>query len=309
MNRRLLGTIQMTITALIWGTAFVAQSVGMDHVGPWTFICTRNIIGSLVLIPVIMFITKAEEKKNIAAGMEDPLPLTAMSRPKIRKMTIIGGICSGFFLFTASLLQQYGICETSVGKAGFITALYIIMVPFISIILKKKIGLNEWISAIIAIVGFYIMSIQGHEAINRGDLLIFFCAILFSAQILCVDYFVDHVNPVAMSSVQFAFSAVAGAIGMMIFEKPDMASILAAAGPIMYAGFMSSGVAYTLQIVGQKNLEPTLASLLMSLESVFAALTGWLILKQAMSCKEIIGSLLVFAGVILAQIPVKKVQD
>ena len=305
MNRRLLGTIQMTITALIWGTAFVAQSVGMDHVGPWTFICTRNVIGSLVLIPLIIFLTKAEEKKNREAGMEDPVPLTSMARADVRKTTIIGGLCCGVFLVSASLFQQYGICETSVGKAGFITALYIIIVPFLSIFLKKRIGINEWISAIIAVAGFYIMSIQGRPTINRGDIMLLVCAFLYSMQILCIDHFVDHVNPVAMSSVQFAVSAVVGAVGMFLFEQPAMADIIAAAGPIMYAGFMSSGVAYTLQIVGQKNLEPTLASLLMSLESVFAALAGWVILHQVMSGKEIIGALLVFAGVILAQIPVK----
>jgi len=306
MNRRILGTIQITITAIIWGSAFVAQSVGMDYVGPWTFICTRNIIGALILIPVIIFITRTEEKKNIAEGKEDPVSAISMSRPEIRKKTIIGGLCSGFFLFTASLAQQIGICETSVGKAGFITALYIILVPFISIFLKKKIGLNEWISAFIAIIGFYIMSVQGNEAINRGDLLILLCAFLFSCQILCVDYFVDYVNPVAMSSVQFALCAVLGAVGTLVIERPTMADIAAAAMPILYAGIMSSGVAYTLQIIGQKNLEPTLASLLMSLESVFAALTGWLVLHQVMSCKEIIGSVLVFAGVIIAQIPVKE---
>ena len=150
------------------------------------------------------------------------------------------------------------------------------------------------------------MSIQGKPEINKGDLMILACAALFSMQILSIDYFVDRVNPVAMSSVQFAVSAVVGAVGMLIFEKPTISGIMAAAVPILYAGFMSSGVAYTLQIVGQKNLEPTLASLLMSLESVFAALAGWIILHQVMSGKEIMGALLVFAGVILAQIPVKK---
>ncbi len=259
----------------------------------------------MVLIPLIIFLTKTEEKKNIDAGLEDPVPLTAMSRPEVRKTTIIGGICCGVFLVSASLLQQYGICETTVGKAGFITALYIILVPFLSIFLKKKVGVNEWISAIIAVVGFYIMSIQGKPEINKGDLMILACAALFSMQILSIDYFVDRVNPVAMSSVQFAVSAVVGAVGMIIFEKPTMSGIMAATVPILYAGFMSSGVAYTLQIVGQKNLEPTLASLLMSLESVFAALAGWIILHQVMSGKEIIGALLVFAGVVLAQIPVK----
>lgn len=305
MNKRLKGTLQLTLTSFIWGVAFVAQSVGMDYVGPWTFICARYILGGLVLIPVIYLISQLEYKQHIAAG-KDGLPRMSLKDPQVRKNTLIGGLFCGVFLVSASLFQQYGILETSVGKAGFITALYIIIVPFLSIFLHKKIGLNEWISALIAVAGFYIMSIQGKPSINRGDILLLICAFLYSMQILVIDHFVEKVNPVAMSCVQFFVSAIVGGIGMFILETPTWSSLIAAAIPILYAGIMSSGVAYTLQIIGQKNLEPTLASLLMSLESVFSALAGFVILKQILSTKEIIGCVLVFAGVILAQLPQKK---
>lgn len=298
----------MTITALIWGTTFVAQSVAMDNLGPWSFNCLRNILGTLVLIPIIIFIEKMETNRNIAQSAKDPLPAMSLKRPEVLKRTIIGGICSGIFLASASLFQQYGLLETTVGKAGFITALYIILVPFLSIFLRKKIGLNEWISAFIAVAGFYIMSIQGKPTVNRGDIVLLICALLFSMQILAIDHFVDSVNTVAMSCVQFFVSMVISSFGMFFIEHPSIADIQSAAIPILWAGIMSSGIAYTLQIVGQKNLEPTIASLIMSLESVFSAIAGYFILHQILSAKELIGCGLVFFAVILAQIPFKKKQ-
>lgn len=295
MSRKLKGTIQLLICSFIWGVAFVAQSVGMDYVGPWTFICSRYLIGAVVLIPVIIFFDKYDSKKaEVAVSKEE--------KQKIWKNTLIGGLCCGVFLVSASLFQQYGILYTSVGKAGFITALYIIIVPFLSIFLHKKIGLNAWISAIIACVGFYLLSIQGQDTINKGDILLLVCSVLYSMQILTIDKYVEKVNTIAMSSVQFAVCAVVGAVGMFVFETPTWSAICQAAGPILYAGVMSSGVAYTLQIVGQRNLPPTVASLLMSLESVFSALAGWVILGQRLSFKELMGCTLVFTGVIIAQI-------
>lgn len=295
----------MTITALIWGTTFVAQSVAMDHLGPWSFNCLRNILGTLVLIPVIYVIEKSETRRNMAKNIADPTPEMSLKRPEVRRLTLIGGCVSGIFLASASLFQQYGIIETTVGKSGFITALYLIIVPFLSIFLKKKIHLNEWISAFIAVGGFYIMSIQGRPTINRGDLILLVCALLFSMQILAIDHFVDSVNPVAMSCVQFFVSMVISSFGLFFIERPTMADISAAAIPILWAGLMSSGIAYTLQIIAQKNLEPTLASLLMSLESVFSAIAGYFILHEKLSTRELIGCALVFGAVLLAQIPVK----
>lgn len=309
MNKKIIGTIQLTLTSLIWGIAFVAQSVGMDYVGPWTFNCSRSILGCLILIPVIFLFSPKENSKDSHLRDANHSEAPAESEHKaLLKNTVIGGILSGLCLCSATMFQQYGILETSVGKAGFITALYIILVPFLSIFLKKKIGLNQWISALIAVGGFYIMSIHGHESINRGDLMLLICALLFSAQILVIDHYVSKVNPIAMSSIQFAVSAIICCLGMFIFEEPTMSNILAAKVPILYAGIMSSGVAYTLQIVGQKNLPPTPASLLMSLESVFSALAGFVILHQILSGKEIVGCILVFTGVILAQLPEKKSQ-
>lgn len=300
MNKKLKGTIQLTLTSLIWGIAFVAQSVGMDYVGPWTFNCIRSILGCLILIPVILLFSPKDKTVNSTNGIQ-----TANSKKALIKNTVIGGILSGLCLCSATMFQQYGIIETSVGKAGFITALYIILVPFLSIFLKKKIGLQNWISAIIAVIGFYIMSIHGYEKINRGDLMLLACALLFSVQILVIDHYVDRVNPIAMSSIQFAVSAIICSVGMFVIEVPAMSDIFAARIPILYAGIMSSGVAYTLQIIGQKNLPPTPASLLMSLESVFSALAGFVILHQVLSSNELIGCVLVFAGVILAQLPTK----
>lgn len=299
MSKRIKGTIQLTLTSLIWGIAFVAQSVGMDYVGPWTFNCVRAVLAAVFLIPVAVITTKLSEKNNDTATSD------AAKKDRFR-YTVIAGILSGLCLSSASLFQQYGIIETSVGKAGFITALYIIIVPFLSIFLKKKIGLNQWISALIAVAGFYIMSISGLEKINHGDLLLLVCAFLFSAQILVIDHFVDRINPVAMSCVQFFVAAIVCSIGMFALEAPTFDSLMQAKIPILYAGIMSSGVAYTLQIIGQKNLPPTPASLLMSLESVFSALAGFVILHQLLSAKEILGCVLVFAGVIISQLPAGK---
>lgn len=323
MNRKLAGTIQLTLTALIWGVAFVAQKAGMDYVGPWTFNCTRFVIGGTVLIPVVLLFRPKRTAEELAAGTGRTPGNTAGAGGKSNpdctagrseepaernsgrmKMTIVGGILSGLCLASASLFQQYGIIETSVGKAGFITALYIILVPFLSIFLKKKTGLFQWLSAVIAVVGFYVMSIRGYESINRGDLLLLVCALLFSVQILVIDRFVEHANPIAMSCVQFFTSAVI-CLGGMIAERPSMQSLLDAKVPILYAGVMSCGIAYTLQLVGQKNLPPTPASLLMSLESVWSAIAGFVILHQTLSKQEILGCVLVFTGVILAQLPTR----
>ena len=292
MKKQIKGTIQLTLTALIWGVAFVAQSVGMDHVGPWTFTCLRFILGALFLVPFI-YLGASGDARTIRDG-------------SVRKNTVKGGILCGIFLVSATLFQQYGIIYSSVGKAGFITSLYIIIVPFLSVFLNKKIGLNEWISAAIAVAGFYIMSISGQTHIGKGDVLLLICAFLFSMQIMTIDSFIDHVDPVAMSCVQFIVSFIVAAFGMFILERPALSSILKGAVPILYAGIMSSGVGYTLQMIGQKNLNPTPASLLMSLESVFSAIAGYLILRQILSTREIIGCILVFAGVILAQIKIKK---
>lgn len=287
MHKQIKGTLQLSMAAFIWGLAFVAQSVGMEHVGPWTFICIRYILGALILLPLIRAEYKLTNRKETAPD---------------KKAALKGGIICGIFLVSASYFQQYGIMETSVGKAGFITTLYIIIVPFLSVFLHRRIGINEWISAVIALVGFYIMSISGYSAINRGDIMLLICAFLFSMQILSIDRYVSGVDPVVLSCIEFAVSAIVGAAGMVFFEKPSIYDIKMAAIPLLYTGICSTAIAYTLQVMGQRNLKPTIASLLMSLESVFAALGGYVILHQTLSMREIIGCILVFTGVILAQL-------
>ncbi len=294
MKKQAISAAELLLTAFIWGVAFVAQSVGMDYIGPFTFICVRNIIGGLVLIPLIFFLSKIDktDRSEQEAG-------------EYKKNTLLGGICCGVFLCAASCFQQFGIMYTTVGKAGFITALYIIIVPILGIFLKKRVAGIVWLSSVIAIAGFYMLSISGQVSISKGDILVLIGALLFSFHILVIDYFSPRGNSVAISCIQFFTVSIICGILMFIFENPQIMDILEAYIPILYAGVMSSGVAYTLQIVGQKNMDPTVASLILSLESVFSALAGWMLLGQGLSTKELVGCGLVFAAVILAQLPQK----
>ena len=221
------------------------------------------------------------------------------------KKLIIGGIVCGFFLFAASTFQQLGIMYTSVGKAGFITALYIILVPIIGIPLKRKASGIIWISAVIAVIGMYLLCVNEGFSISFGDVLVLICALLFSGHILAVDYFSPYVNGVKLSCIQFFTCGILSGILMFIFEEPTIEGIVGARIPILFSGIMSCGVAYTLQILGQQNTNPFIASLLMSLESVFAVLAGWVLLGQALSVKETIGCILMFTAIIMAQVPAK----
>lgn len=288
MNKQLRAGLMLMTTALIWGAAFVAQSVGMDYVGPYTYLCSRSVIGGIVLLPLIKFTKKSGKDENFD-----------------KRTLINGGICCGIALFVASILQQIGIKYTTVGKAGFITSLYMIIVPIIGVILGKKASKKIWFSVIIAIAGMYLLCINGESAINKGDIFVLCCALCFAFHILIIDYFSPKVNGIKMSCIQFWICAAISAIPMFILEKPTMSSIIAAWAPILYAGALSSGAGYTLQIVAQKDIDPTVASLICSLESVFSVLFGWLLLHQALSAKELFGCALVFIGVILTQIPDK----
>ena len=294
MKKQAISAAELLLTAFIWGVAFVAQSVGMDYIGPFTFNCVRSIIGGLVLIPLVVILGK----KNRADK-------TAEEAKEYKRNTVIGGICCGICLCVASNFQQVGIMHTTVGKAGFITALYIIIVPILGIFMKKKVAPIVWVSSVIAVVGFHLLSISGQVSINMGDILVLICAVLFSVHILVIDYFSPKGEGVTISCIQFFTSGILCGIMMFLFENPQIKDILAAYLPILYAGVMSCGVAYTLQIVGQKNMDPTVASLILSLESVFSALAGWLILGQGLSGKELIGCALVFVAVLLAQMPQK----
>lgn len=292
--KRTIGIIELFITATIWGTAFVAQSVGMDHVGPFIFNATRYGIGAIVLIPVIFLLNKIN-KKDVSTG--------EVNSSWDLKSTIVGGFFCGVVMAIATLFQQFGILYTTVGKAGFGTALYIIIVPFMGVLLKKRITPNVWLAAVIAIIGFYLMCMSETMSVNKGDVLVLIGAFFWSVHIHTVDHYVARVNGVMMSSVQFAVSSVICWILGFIFERFTFDDIVLAGGPILYAGLMSCGIAYTLQIIGQKNVEPALACLIMSLESVVSAIAGWIILSEAMTAIEIFGAVMVFAGVIIAQLP------
>ncbi len=288
----------LLLTGLIWGVAFVAQSEGMNYVGGFTFNCCRFLIGGAVLIPCIFFLRRINGNQWYSLSGEE--------RSSQRRTGIIGGICCGIFICIASSLQQFGIAHTTVGKAGFITALYIVIVPIFGLFLKKKVGLNIWISVAIAAVGMYLLCIKEGFSIGRGDFLVFLCAIGFSVHILVIDYFSPKADGVLISCVQFFTAGVISGILMLIFEKPSWDAVLAAWAPVLYAGILSSGVGYTLQVVAQKDVDPTVASLILSLESVFSLLAGWVILGQRLSAKELFGCVLVFAAIVLAQIPAER---
>lgn len=291
MIKNFKGSLMLLITSLIWGTAFVAQSEGMNYVEPFTYNAMRTLLGGVVLIPVIIlfrFLDKrnGREKANFSL-----------------KNTVTGGICCGIVLFIASSFQQSGIAQTTAGKAGFVTALYIVIVPLIGIFLHKKMPLRMWLFIAIALAGFWLLCIKQDIGISSGDLLVFFGAIFFAVHITVIDFFNEkNTDGVLMSCIQFFTAGLLMLICMFIFEKPTIPNIVGAGGTILYAGIMSCGVAYTLQILGQKHTNPTLATMLMSLESVFAALSGWLILGEKLSIKEFFGCVLIFAAVILAQL-------
>lgn len=285
--------ILLLMTAIIWGVAFVAQSVGMDYIGPFTFNCVRNIIGGIVLIPCIGFLNKWKHKERTvekAANKEN------------KKTLLIGGICCGIALCLATNMQQIGIQYTTVGKAGFITALYIIIVPIISIFLRKKCGIQVWIGVVIALAGFYLLSVKDGFRLEAADACLLCSAVLFSIHILVIDYFSPKTDGVKMSCIQFFVCGILSGLIMFFTETPALENILAAWLPILYAGVLSCGVAYTLQIIGQKDFNPTIASLILSLESVFSALAGWVILNQALTGRELLGCILIFGAIILAQI-------
>ena len=285
-------SLLLFLAAFIWGVAFVAQSVGMDYMGPLTFNGARFLMGSLVLLPFVLL----RRKQNKKAGRA----------PASLKTTIIGGVCCGLALCSAALFQQYGIMYTTVGKAGFITTLYIILVPFFGIFLKKRIPGKVWIGAVIAAAGMYLLCMSERLALSRGDTLVFICAILFSVHILVIDHFSPMADGVELSCIQFLTAGIIGSMGAILFEQPTLQCLIDGIIPLAYAGILSSGVAYTLQVVGQKDMDPTVASLILSMESVFSALAGWMILHQKLSGRELFGCVLVFMAVILVQLPEKK---
>ena len=292
-------SLLLLLTATIWGTAFVAQSVGMEYVEAFTFTFARSIVGGIVLIPCIWFLRwlKGREKKTSC-------DVTCAKRPHITKIEWIGGICCGLALCAASNFQQIGIAYTTVGKAGFITALYVVIVPIMGLFFKKRVSFVVWICVVLSVIGLYLLCMtEGSLTLAYGDLLVLICAVLFSVHIMVIDHFSPQGDGVVMSCIQFFVCGIVSGIIMLFVETPSLENIMAAAMPILYAGVLSSGVAYTLQIVGQKDMNPTVASLILCLESVVSALAGWLILHEALTARELLGCVLMFVAIVLAQVP------
>ena len=298
MQKKLRANLMLLVAALIWGSTFVAQTTASDTVEPFTFLFSRSFIGFLFLVPVIAIFNLQENKKLIDG--ETPKTL------KPSTVTIIAGTFCGVVLTIASFCQQKGISLMSdnvSGKAGFITALYIVFTPIFGVILKRRIPKIIALCVPIATLGFYLLCIKSGFKVEKGDIITLLSAVFFSFHILIIDYFMEKgANPIKTSCIQFLVVGIISFILAFIFEKPDFTSIWNAKLEIMYAGFMSSGIAYTLQITAQKDADPTSATLIMSLESVFAALAGWLVLGESLSSKEFIGCTLVFIAVILAQV-------
>jgi len=286
-----LGVAVLLITACIWGIAFAFQRTGMESVGPMSFMASRCVLAalSLAVVCIVMF------------GIKDAF--------KIDKMTLKCGAICGTILMIANNLQQIGLVYTSAGKAGFITALYIILVPLLGwVIFKRKPEKKIWLGVVLAAVGLFLLCVKEDFSITVGDYWVTGCSLAFTFHILVTDYYIDRIEPVKMSLVQFCVCAVLSWIVAFIFEEPTLSGIFGARIAIAYCGIISAGVGYTLQIVGQKHTRPEVASLLMSLEAVFAALGGWLILHETMSIRELLGAVLMFIAIMIVQVKRKSVE-
>lgn len=292
MKKQLRGSFFLLLATVIWGSAFVSQSVGMDHIGPFTFQAVRCLLAVLGLIPVILVMDRfKKDGKSFFSRWADP---------KLWK----AGLLCGIPLFLACNLQQVGLVDTDAGKSGFLTAMYIVIVPVLGIFLKKKPTVMVPISVTLAVAGLYCLSCVGVSSISLGDLLTLGCALMFAVQITLIDIFAKDTDALRLNAIQSLVCSVLSAGIMLFTEQPTWKSITVCALPLAHAGFLSMGAAYSLQILGQQDLEPTTASLIMSLESVFAVIFGMLLLKETMTSWEIIGCILVFIAVILSQLPV-----
>lgn len=294
VSKRTVGNLLLMLTALIWGTAFVAQKKGLDFLPPCTFNGIRTMLGCIALLPLIFFRDLSEKKKN-------------NYQKHNTKTLLLGGLVCGVLLCVAGTSQTYGLVDADAGKSGFITALYLIWVPIISVFVGKKIRSSTVISVILALAGLYFLCVKAGSgfSFNRADMLLFFCAIVFSFHIMAIDYFSPKVDGVKLSCLQFLVSATLNMIVMVVWEKPEISDILACWFPLFYAGVMSCGVAYTLQIIAQKDTDPTVASIIMSMESLFALLAG-IAFGEKTGERELLGCALMLVAIILVQLPDKK---
>jgi len=292
MHTSMRGNVALLIAAVIWGGGFVAQSAGMDYIGPFTFSAARGAVGFFVLIPVLLLLSD---------GRGRALP----ARLSVTRITLVGGIVNGLVLGVADTFQQVGLMMTTAGKAGFITALYMVFTPLLGYFVGHRLTKRIAFCVLLAVIGFYFLCIAESFSLTFGDLLELACAVFFAVHILTIDHFLlKQADSVKMAWVQFASAFFFSGMLTVLFEHPDAAAIWEARIPILYCGVLSSGVAYTLQIVGQKYTDPTIGTLIMSLESVFAVLFGWLVLGEVMTGREGLGCILVFAAIILSQLPI-----
>lgn len=316
-KKQFIGSAVLLLTAIIWGTAFAFQREGMEYIEPITFTASRMTLAAVAVGVVSLVLSSVGKRRSGArrsheADLSEQLiepanknyDATKPDERGKRRYTIIGGICCGLFLTFATFFQQAGIVYTSAGKAGFITALYILFVPILNVvILKKRSSRLVWVAVAMGLIGMYFLCMTEGFSLSFGDGLVFLCAVLFSGHIMCCDRFTKKADPLKLSAVQFLTAAVVSWIAAFIVESPGMDKIITAVTPIVYCGLVSGGIGYTLQMVGQKYTEPAVASLLMSLESVFAVLGGALILGESMSVRETIGCVIMFAAIVMVQIP------
>lgn len=297
-RNKLLGNTLLLIASVIWGTAFVFQRNGMDNIGPIAFNATRTTLSALVVAPFALWNMKKatfdspEEKKDYIRN------------------TVIGGICCGFFLALASAMQQTGLIYTTAGKGGFISSMYLLPVPFLNmLIFRKKIGWSVWVAVAMAVVGMYLLCLSETFRLERGDTFMCLAALMFALQIMCCDYFAPKGDPVAIATIQFATVAILSWPTSFIVEEPTMEGLLAAGIPLLYCGLMSGGVGYTFQVIAQRHTDPTPASLLMSMEAVFAVIAGAILLHERMTGRELLGCGILFAAMILVQIPMPQLKS
>ena len=295
-KQKLKGELYIFLAALIWGSAFVVQKVGMDYIGPLTFTAFRFTIGTLAMIPVLIIARRSRSKKASSCNCET-------DRRRISRDLIVGGIWVGIANFAGSILQQTGLIYTTAGKAGFLTAMYLVIVPIILLILGRKIHTLTWLGIVTAIFGMYLLTISGGWGFQLGDLICFLGAVGFAFQIVLVDRFVERTNPLELATFEFAVTAVLSIIGSVLFETTTVSAMLQCAWPILYTAILEVCVAFSLQILGQQYASPAIATILMSMESVFAALSGLIFLGEIMSGREVLGCCIMFFAFLIAQIP------
>ena len=310
-NRKLKYALALLAAAFFWGTTFAAQSIGADYVGPFTYLTIRSYIGTAFLLPFIFGRSVYAKGKNTKTPENTPPSKTGeTASPKnsffARHPLLTAGVCCGFFLFASSALQQYGIGYSTTANASFVTAMYVVIVPILSLFLGRKPGVRVWISVILCVAGLYLLCMKEGFTLSYGDIFLLLCAFGFSLQIMTINHFSPKVDGLKLSASQFFTVAILATICMLLFEHPEKDALVKAMPSILYAGIFSNGIAYTCQIIGQKHVNPTVASLIMCLESVFGTLSGWLVLHEVLSIREISGCVVMFGAILLCTIPAKK---